>query len=513
MAGLLRRLTRGLAGLVAGAALCAVGPVSTAAAVTPGVGFTADSLATYQLNGIGWAVAQANGTVFVGGTFSTVRPAGAAPGTKERAARNFVALDAATGRPTGCRLSFTGTGASVRALAVSPDRRILYAGGRFTGVNGMPVSNLAAVSLATCRPLSAFHPRVSNWVRGLAVSPGGRVYVTGDFLKVDGTSRKHLAAVSRTGTLLAWAPTIDHAGFAVAVTPNGANVVIGGHFDLADGADSHALAIVSATTGRLVKAYPDHFIPDGSAVKSVAIDASGIYVGNEGRGPGGFDGRIAIDPKTLRQRWRDGCHGATQAVLVDRGSLYAASHAHNCLSIGGFPEGRRQHLTVESVSTPRLKVWWPDTNGGIGEGLGPRALAIAARSGHRYLFAVGEFTTVNGRPQQGILRLADAPDTGAPTTPSGLSASTTPGGGVRLSWRASVDRDDRTLTYRIYRNRSTTPLATVRADSDWWRRPEVSYTDRAARAGAFYSYRVTASDGSGNTSKAAVVGARSRSAG
>jgi len=221
-----------------------------------------------------------------------------------------------------------------------------------------------------------------------------------------------------------------------------------------------------------------------------------------------FDGRIALDPRTFAQRWRDTCLGATQDVLVDRGNVYAASHAHDCSTMGGFPDGRRQHLTVEGVTDPHLKVWWPDTNGGLGEALGPRALAISSRSGHRYLFAVGEFTTVNGKAQQGIMRLADGPDTGAPSAPAGPSANTAIAGRVQLQWRASVDRDDRTLTYRVYRNGSAIPIATVRADSDWWRRPQVFYTDTSGMPGAFYTYRVSASDSSGNTSTVATVGAR-----
>src|SRR5215218_9047595 len=134
MAGLRRSLNVVVALLAPVTALVAPSFVDPAAAVTPGVGFTADPAPTYQLNGIGWSVAEANGVVYVGGTFSAVRPPGAASGRAESATRNLVALDAATGRPKSCRPAFGGTGASVRALAVSPDRRTLYVGGRFTSV-------------------------------------------------------------------------------------------------------------------------------------------------------------------------------------------------------------------------------------------------------------------------------------------------------------------------------------------------------------------------------------------
>jgi hypothetical protein len=486
-------------------AVVAPGLVGPAAAITPGVGFTADPLPTYQTNGIAWSVAQAHGVVFVGGTFSAVRPSGAPTGTQETPVSNFVALDAATGSPTGCQLSFTGTGASVRALAVSPDASTLYAGGVFSGVNGSAVQNVAAINLATCTPISTFRPAVSSWVRGLDVGPDGTLYLAGEFSTVSGQSRKRFAAVSPTGSLLPWAPAADLAGYSVAVTPDGSKAAIGGAFDLVNGADSHALAIVDTATGATVRSYPNHFVPVSSTVKSVIADSTGIYTGNEGTGFQMFDGRIALDPTTFNERWRDNCFGATQDVLSDGGNLYAANHAHDCFPMGGFPNGRRQHLTVESINDPHLKVWWPDTNDGLGEGIGPRALTVApSPNGSRYLLAVGEFTTVNGVAQQSILRLADGPDTGAPPSPA-LSASTAVAGRVQLRWLASTDRDDENLTYKVFRN--NVQVATIAGASDWWRRPQLSYVDTTVAPGTLHVYAVTATDSSGNVSGKPTLGA------
>lgn len=129
-------LALSLAGTALGAGL---GLAPQAAAVTPPVAFTADPLATWQPDGVVWALAEAAGQVFVGGTFSTVRPPDGGSGS-ERSAVNFVALDAATGAPTSCELSFTvaSGSATVRALALSPDKATLYVGGYFGAVNGTP---------------------------------------------------------------------------------------------------------------------------------------------------------------------------------------------------------------------------------------------------------------------------------------------------------------------------------------------------------------------------------------
>ena len=153
--------------LVAGAlAGMGVAAAPAATALTPPVAMTADELPTWQTNGIVWAMAQSEGVVFAGGTFSTVRPPGSGAGTNEQSAVNFAAFDAATGAPTDCHLSFTigpGSTATVRALAVSPDGDTLYAGGYFSAVNGVQVNSLAAIDIATCTPLGPSAPSHAPW--------------------------------------------------------------------------------------------------------------------------------------------------------------------------------------------------------------------------------------------------------------------------------------------------------------------------------------------------------------
>ncbi|MGW1549970.1 hypothetical protein ACWCQX_24700, partial [Streptomyces sp. NPDC002346] len=182
--------------LLAGALAATAVGASPAAALTPPVSLTADDLSTWQTNGIVWSMAATGGVVYAGGTFSTVRPPGATAGTSEQPAVNFAAFDAATGAPTGCSLSFTlssGT-ATVRALALSPDNTTLYAGGQFGAVNGVGVSNIAAIDTATCTPRQDFKVAVSATVRALSVTDD-TVYLGGDFNTVAGQTRNKFAAV------------------------------------------------------------------------------------------------------------------------------------------------------------------------------------------------------------------------------------------------------------------------------------------------------------------------------
>ncbi|MCX4680669.1 LamG domain-containing protein [Streptomyces sp. NBC_01433] len=486
--------------LLAGALTATAVSASGTAALTPPVSITADDLTTWQTNGIVWTMAARDGVVYTGGTFSTVRPPDAAPGTAERPAVNFAAFDAATGAPTGCTLSFTqssGT-ATVRALALSPDGKTLYAGGQFGSVNGVGVSNIAAIDTATCTPRDDFKISVSATVRALAVT-AGTVYLGGDFNSVGGQTRNKFAAVTTGADLLPFKANADEVARAVEVTPDGRHVLLGGDFFTVNGTKSHALAVVDATTGALTKSYPG-FIPDTSTVQDLTTDATGFYTANEGTGGGVFDGRIAIDLDDFQQRWRDTCLGATQALLIHSGVLYSGSHAHDCSSMGEFPDQERKHLLAQSVDDPKLLPWFPDTNDGIGEPVGPRSMSQTDSGGRHYLWVGGEFTTVNGSPQQGLTRFSDGPDTGAPWVPN-VSLSTVAPGRITVNWQASFDADDGQLTYRIYKDGASTPVHTTTGYSLFWDRPQLTWADTDVAAGETHSYRITASDGTNTSAK------------
>ncbi|MFD7427213.1 LamG-like jellyroll fold domain-containing protein [Streptomyces sp. NPDC059818] len=493
--------------LLAGALSAAAAGGSPATALTAPVSLTADDLSTWQTNGIVWSMAASDdGVVYAGGTFSTVRPPGASAGTSEQPAVNFAALDASTGAPTGCSLSFTlssGT-ATVRSLALSPDGKTLYAGGQFGSVSGVGVSNIAAIDTATCTPRADFKVAVSATVRAIAVTDD-TVYLGGDFNSVAGQTRNKFAALTTGAELKPWTANTDEVGRAVEVTPDGRHVVIGGDFFTVNGTASHALAVVNATTGALDKSYPG-FIPNTSTVQDLTSDATKFYTANEGTGGGVFDGRIALDLGTFQQVWRDTCLGATQAILVHKGVLYSGSHAHDCASMGEFPDQPRKHLLAQSVDDPKLLPWFPDTNDGIGEPVGPRVMAQTDKGGHHYLWVGGEFTTVNSKPQQALTRFANGPDTGAPWVPN-VSVSTVAPNKVDVNWQTSFDTDDGELTYRIYKDGASTPVYTTTGYSVFWDRPQLRWTDTDVAPGETHTYRITASDGTNTSAKSPAVSA------
>lgn len=496
---------------VVGVAALALAPLpslsSPARAVQAPVSFTATPLPTYQTNGVVWALAQAQGLVFVGGKFTALRPPGAAAGSQETPRTNLAVLDAATGQPTSCAPAVevtTDTRQSiVRALEVSPDGRTLYVGGYFTEADGATVRHLVAYDIATCARITAFAPQVGGSVRALAAT-ATRVYLGGSFSGVAGAGRLHAGAVQAVGTpspgtLLPWAPAFDQEVYALALKPDESVVAVGGLFDTVNGMDSNALAVVDAGAGLTVHSYPGWFIESRSRVKDIAVDATGFYTANEGYGTNAFDGRIALDWGTYAQRWRDLCSGATQGVAVHASVVYSASHAHNCTAMGSFQEAGRHRFLAQSVDDPTLVGWFPNTNDGIGEGIGPRVLTVAHTAGEDFLWSGGEFTMVNGVPQQGLTRFGQHNRGGAPTQPT-HHVNSPRAGQVRVAWRQSIDMDDPELTYRVYRDNGTTPVHTARGTSWFWSRRQMTFTDTGLAPGSTHTYRVTADDGQGSAS-------------
>ncbi len=500
---MLRRLLSVIAvlGLTIGALPLLAAP---AQALQAPVAFTSASLSTWQTNGIVWASASSKGLVFVGGTFTSIRPPGAAVGTGEVARTNFAVFDGATGAPTSCAPAFGGVdGATVRALNVSPDGNTLYVGGFFANAGSISAGQLAAIDISSCTPISSFKPQPSGVVRAIA-STSSAVYYGGGFVSVAGSDRFYAAAASAVGTatpgaLLPWAPTFDTEVNAVNLKPDNSVVVLGGNFNTVNGTASRALVAVDATGGAVVHAFTGGFVAPTSAVKKIAVDATGFYTGNEGTGGGVFDGRIAVN-WDYTQRWRDTCLGATQVVLIYKSIIYSGSHGHDCSSMGEFPDGNRNHLLAESVNDPTLLSWFPNTDEGPpgAEDIGPRDMALAQTTSGDYLWVVGEFLNVNGSPQQGLTRFGQGPDTVAPSyaVPSVTSFHT---GQARITWRASLDTDDSLLTYQVFRDNSTTALYTTTATSFFWTRRQMSFTDTGLAPGSAHTYRVSVSDGTNTT--------------
>jgi hypothetical protein len=500
---------------------------------------TADALPTVQTDGTVWSVEVVGDTAYAVGNFDHARPPGTQPGDPaEVPRRGILAFDVRTGEllpfnPTISGTAFTSTGnhrafcdsvgtnrwecdAPFRVKA-SPDGRRIYIGGDFTHVNGQPRYYIAAFATATGALVPGFRPTMDRPVRGLAVSDT-TVYAGGMFTGVNGEPRERLAAFSTGGQLLPWQPRTDGTVRALTLAPDNSRVVVGGDYDRINGASIRGLAAVDATTGANTP-WSSRSIPKDSRGRAYVTDlvtaGAHVYVAVNGEGSGVFDGRLAADPYTGDIRWTSDCLGATWGIAVMRDVVYSASHAHDCSVIGGFPEvtPRWYHRvlaeTVDPAITdtkgrpaPELLHYFPNTNHGPADSVFKQGPWTVATSG-TYVVYGGEFTTVNGRPQQGLTRFGPpdkAPNASGPEFPlHPPTLSSTSPGVVRVAWRATWDRDDPELRYDVLRDGSSTPIGTLTARSNFWTLPGLSFLDTTARPGGTHTYRIRATDPDGNT--------------
>lgn len=89
-----------------------------------------------------------------------------------------------------------------------------------------------------------------------------------------------------------------------------------------------------------------------------------------------------------------------------------------------------------------------------------------------------------------LVNTLSAPDTSAPTTPTNLHSTTVSSDQIDLVWNVASDNIGVTA-YRLYRNGSSTPLATTATPG---------YSDTGLAANQSYQYRVSAIDEAGNES-------------
>lgn len=493
-----------------------------------------DPLPTAQINGVVWSQLIVGTTVFAGGQFTKARPAGAAPGTAEVTRNNFIAYDIKTGKMQAWAPQFNG---QVRAIAVSTDRKRLYVGGAFTKVNGVTRYRIAAFDLKTKKLLSTFKPRVNSRVYGIAAT-GTRVYAAGQFTAVSGKARKNVVAMNATtGTVYAFA--VRPAGGIVrqiVVSPDGSKAMLGGNFTSMNGSSrpGYGLAAFRIAGSVRLPMQVNNVVRNGNdnaAIMSLVGAKDGFY----GSGynvasakQGNLEGAFKADWNG-KLIWLEDCHGDTYSIAPSSsGVVYVAGHPHNCVGLGGFPNGkplinhRGLAFTAKRTGTikghqgggfdfrgqpaPTLLNWYPDINSGTftGQSQGPWSVAASTN----YVVYGGEFTRVNGKPQQGLVRFVKphlAPnDDGPRASGSAYRLARVPGGaGVNLTWRANWDRDNARLTYAVYRN--DVRIGSIARNSTFWQRPTMTFRDAGAKRGQRYRYQVRASDAFGNRTSSSVV--------
>ena len=507
--------------------------------------YTAAPLPTAQIDGVAWGQLVVGDVVYVVGSFSNARPAGALAGQQEVPRSNILAYDINTGEliedfaPT-----LNGAG---RSLALSEDSKTLYVAGEFDRVNDEWHSRLAAFDISQGHGtlISSFQPVFSTTVKDIAVA-GDTLYVGGYFTKVNNQQRTRLAALkASTGELLDWTASAEGPNaqvYAIEVSPDHSKVVIGGSFSSVNGSSKpgYGMALLSASTGEVLPMPVNDTVRtagEKAAIFDIAVDDAGFYataysaVGRldeanlEGSFKADWNGNLV---------WLEPCHGDTYGIAPTKEIVYTVGHAHSCETIYGFPnmpEVRKdgshplyvramaftnspditirhqgvvdgyQDWSTSGLKSPTIIGWYPDLEAGKFTKTSQAAYKVDVTDS--YVLMVGEFIEADGKVQQGIVRYPRR--AGQPTLPPegkaetlGAKAEVTTSGSVKVSFTATWDRDDPTLTYSLYRDNETTPVATEKISDTRWALTSHTLEDTGCPAGE-HTYRLVVSDPSGNT--------------
>lgn len=192
---------------------------------------------------------QPDGSVVLGGTFTTLQPNGAASAV----ARNHLARLAADG---ALDLNFNpDVNGGVSTLAARPDGTVLvggnfidlqlngsiYLGGNFASIGGVPARNLASLN-QNGSVNTSFQPRPDGAVNALVVLADGRAIVGGAFTNIAGAVRNRIARFNADGTLdNAFNPNAGGPVSALAVQSDG-RILVGGTFTTIGGQTRNNLA-------------------------------------------------------------------------------------------------------------------------------------------------------------------------------------------------------------------------------------------------------------------------------
>lgn len=493
---------------------------------------TTDPLPTVQINGVVWTQVMIGNVVYAGGEFTAARPAGAAAGTNQTSRKNLLAYDITTGKliTTFVPGKFNGP---IRALAVSPDKKTLYVGGKFTKVGTVKRGRFAALNSAT-GALRSPRPSFNGTIFALAVN-SKKVYAGGSFTAVDGRARLRLAALMpSSGKLSSWRATASSIVRALLLTSKSRLLVVGGYFTKLNSTKASGSGAVSPTTGRTKPWKINRIVKNGSknsGILSLATDGSTVYGTGFTYREGNFEGVFAASSKDGTLRWLQDCHGDTYDVAPIGDVVYSVGHAHYCANIGGFPDttprsawyyalavskraagkvaknrqtSSKAYTDFRGRPAPALLNWFPQLAIGRFTGMSQAAWSVVGNS--RYISLGGEFPSVNGTPQQGLVRMAIgsvAPNKSGPVgNASTLALSATPqtDGQIMVTWKQLWDRDDLNLTYEL--SRDSKVIDTRSTSVPFWKRKTMSFSDSvpsSSSSSAPVTYRVKVADPHGNT--------------
>lgn len=339
-------------------------------------------------------LAVSGGIVYVGGAFLNI---GGLP------RGGIAAVDAATGLVTAWNPGPPGA----QVFSVEVKFGAVFVGGLFNTMGSEPRMNLAALDPATGFALP-WNPGTNGPVLDLAIS-GLTAYAAGQFTTAGGQSRNGLAAIDLiTGLARSWNPNPNGSGSSrLAVADN--TVYVTGSFTTIGGQSRNTLAALDDATGLATAWNPN---PAGTA-GALRVSGPILYVGGVFTAIGGQSrsNLAALDRATgLATAWNPNANANVRCFALGAGRVFAAG---SLTSLGGQ---FRNHIAAIDATTGVVSPWNPDADGTT-----VAALAVTGST----VYAGGDFTQIGGQGRLGIAELSAA---------TGLATAWDPhatGGGVR----------------------------------------------------------------------------------
>jgi hypothetical protein len=326
-----------------------------------------------------YCLAAADSAVLVGGNFRVI-------GSEIR--MHLARLDTST-NPAAQRAAAWDPAPAGPVLCLAVKDSVVFIGGRFASVGGVPRRSIAAVGLRSGAVQDWFaQPDAGAVVYALALA-GNRLYVGGHFKSMNGTPRSHVACLDvRMGKLLPWAPIAGGTVLALAATAE--KIFMSGRFTQTDGAPRAYFAAADAA-GKLTAWSPG---ADGPAFALLPADGV-LWAGGSFSSTGGQSRRYLAVLESS---------GKPAAVLLDcNAPVHALAISGNTLFAGGaFTTVQAQpRAHIAAVQLPRnyadpkrirykLLPWNPGTDGTVTHLL-PHGNA---------LYVGGVFTQAGGRVRQ-----------------------------------------------------------------------------------------------------------------
>ncbi len=370
---------------IVGAAIAALIAPDTASALT------SSPASSWQTNGRVRAIVVAGGKIFIGGDFTRVRAPGTSSGGVVR--NHLAALSLTTGKVMPWHPRANGT---VTALRANARGTTIYIGGGFTTINGHARAHLAAVT-ASGSTLRKWHANTNGTVYAIAVGKS-RIYIGGGFTRAKGFKRSRLAAIGQASNarLAPWHPKANSTVRALTMSPSGKRVFVGGDFSRVNGRLRPHLAAVWVAGG--LSRFGAHPTWPVAALRTAGKQLIA--------GGGGNGGHVALySAANGARRWLALTDGDVQGVAVSGSSIIVGGHFNNfCIGREGHGDPlvcnnpmTRRKLMALTLAEGVPNAWNPDVAGSpIG------VSAVAAGGGGAQ--AGGAFTKVHGVNQEGFAR-------------------------------------------------------------------------------------------------------------